>query len=81
MSPFEVLPLIEFPLASCEEFPSSIPKPESESRHLYTGHRMDHKQAPSMLILGKVSAPSFDVVSRFRCVIGGSLLFVSLTHT
>jgi hypothetical protein len=62
MSPFEVLPLIEFPLASCEEFPSSIPKPESESRHLNTGHRMDHKQAPSMLILGKIGVPSFDVV-------------------
>jgi hypothetical protein len=32
-------------------------KPESDSRHLNTGHRMDHRQAPSMLILGKNPAP------------------------
>jgi hypothetical protein len=30
-------------LASHEEFPSSVPEPELESRHLYTGHHMANK--------------------------------------
>ncbi len=39
----------------------SVPKPGSESRHLYTGHHMANKQEPAILILGKVCVPSFDV--------------------
>jgi coenzyme PQQ biosynthesis protein C len=51
-----------FPLASHEEFPSSVPKPGLESRHLYTGHHMANKQVLAMLILGRKHVPSFDVV-------------------
>src|ERR1017187_4680843 len=54
--------LIGFLLASVEDFPSSIPRPEPDSRCLYTGHRMAHKQAPAMLISGELRAPDFDAV-------------------
>jgi transposase InsO family protein len=54
--------LIGFLLASVEDFPCFGPEPESDSRHLYTGHRMVSKQVSSMLILGHRSGPSFDVI-------------------
>ena len=38
-----VLPLVPFPLASPTRFSSSVRKPGSESRLLYTGHRMASK--------------------------------------
>src|ERR1035437_8946500 len=45
-----------------EDFPSSIPEPESDSRCLNTGHRMACKQVLAMLIPGMRGAPGFDVV-------------------
>jgi hypothetical protein len=43
-------------------FPSSIPKPESDSRCLYTGHRTAHKQAPAMLFPRERGTLGFDVI-------------------
>src|ERR1019366_9472440 len=54
--------LIAFPLTSPEDFPSSLSEPESDSRHLYTGHRLANKPQPARLILGTLHFPSFDAV-------------------
>src|ERR1035437_2465935 len=45
-----------------QDFPSSIPEPESDSRCLNTGHRMACKQVLAMLIPAMRGAPGFDVV-------------------
>jgi hypothetical protein len=42
---------------------------------------MANKQVPATLILGVGGAPSFDAIYLFRCVVSGSLAFVSLIHT
>ena len=60
---------------------SSVEKPESDSRHLYTGHRLHNIQFACRLILGYLSDPSFDVTSVFRCFNSGSGLFVFLILT
>jgi hypothetical protein len=57
-----LLPLILFPYHHLIRFPSSIRKPERESRLLYTGRRMGVRRIQSMLIPGAPGAPDFDVV-------------------
>jgi hypothetical protein len=54
--------LIGFLLTSVEDFPCFVPEPETDSRHLYTGHRMVSKQVSPMLIPGRQSSPGFDVI-------------------
>src|ERR1019366_7160071 len=69
-------PLIDFPLASPEDFPSPLSKPELASSRLYTGHRMDRKQISSILISENSGVSGFDVTltltmrhQRFTCVL------------
>src|SRR4051812_23129278 len=60
-----------FPFAWHDEFPSSVPKPGLESRHLYTGHPMANQQAPAIVFLGRVCVSMSP--DSFRCVVSGSL--------
>ena len=60
---------------------SSLKEPRLESRHLYAGHRIHNSQVACMLILRNGNALSFDVVSGYRRVDSGSVLFVFLIYT
>jgi hypothetical protein len=69
------------PLHRDDRFLRSSPKPESGSRRLNAGCRLDSKQVPSNLIPERVLDPGFDIVSNFRHVVSGLLAFVFPTHT
>src|SRR5918994_982520 len=70
-------PLVPFPFPSPTS--SSVRKPGSGSRLLYTGHRMASQQVSSRLI--PEQSPVLVSSEAFRCVIGGSLALVSRIHT
>ena len=73
---------LDFPLAiKTTASRSSVEKPESDSRHLYTGHRLHSFQIACKLILGCTQDPSFDVILVLRCFNSGSGLFVFLILT
>jgi hypothetical protein len=60
---------------------SSVEKPESDSRHLYTGHHPHNIQLACGFILGVSPNPNSDVFLVFRCFNSGSGLFVFLILT
>ena len=64
-----------------DRFLRSSLKPESGSRHLNAGCRLDSKQVSSNLIPEHIPGPGFDIISDFRHVISGLLAFVFLIHT
>ena len=64
-----------------DRFLRSSLKPESGSRRLNAGCRLDSKQVSPNLIPERIPDPGFDIVSNFRHVISGSLAFVFLIHT
>ena len=82
LSAFALLTLEHFPFPSPSRFPSSIRKPESESRLLYTGRRAVANQVSSTLfsqstLTTLVSTPSEALSTPIR----GFLAFVSLIPT
>ncbi len=56
-------PLRAFPLHRNDRFPRSLQKPESSSRRLYAGCRLDSKQVSSRLVPGQRLKPGFDNIS------------------
>jgi hypothetical protein len=64
-----------------DRFLRSSLKPESGSRRLNAGCRLDSKQVSSNLIPERIPSPGFDIISDFRHVISGLLAFVFLIHT
>jgi hypothetical protein len=64
-----------------DRFLRSSLKPESGSRRLNAGCRLDSKQVSSNLIPEHIPDPGFDIISDFRHVISGLLAFVFLIHT
>src|SRR5690349_20372022 len=58
-------PLVPFPLPSPTRVSSSVRKPGSGSRLLYTGHRMASKQVSSMLIPEQECSPGSGVIREF----------------
>ncbi len=75
------LPLGPLPSHRGDRFPGSTRKPGPASRRLHAGRRRGSKQVSPRLIPGQRLRPGFDVISRFRQFISGSLALVFPTLT